>query len=172
MLFNMDSMFDSSKMLFDYLTKFTRYNAFLIDEVDDELVRKLGAAIQTNDRVRAVQLYLKIDKQMDVIRDEHCYNNPSLPYKSSFRCIAKDALLELKRLGLTYNDDYKYVVKILRFISTSDYYIIREFLIKRSHAMYNYWDIPLDPDDFYCGYIPLEAILDYCLKMVRIQLKN
>ncbi len=172
MLFNMDSMFDSSKMLFDYLTKFTRYNAFLIDEVDDELVRKLGAAIQTNDRVRAVQLYLKIDKQMDVIRDEHCYNNPSLPYKSSFRCIAKDALLELKRLGLTYNDDYKYVVKILRFISTSDYYIIREFLIKRSHAMYNYWDIPLDPDDFYCGYIPLEAILDYCLKMVRVQLKN
>lgn len=172
MLFNMDSMFDSSKMLFDYLTKFTRYNAFLIDEVDDELVRKLGAAIQTNDRVRAVQLYLKIDKQMDVIRDEHCYNNPSLPYKSSFRCIAKDALLELKKLGLTYNDDYKYVVKILRFISTSDYYIIREFLIKRSHAMYNYWDIPLDPDDFYCGYIPLEAILDYCLKMVRIQLKN
>jgi len=172
MLFNMDSMYDASKKLFDYLTKYFRYNAFLIDEIPTELVQELGRAIQANDRIKSVQLYLKIDARMDAIRDEHCYNNPSLPFKSSFRNIAKDAFRELKDSWLIYNDDFKYIARILRFISTSDYYAIREFLIKRSHTMYNYWDIPLDPDDFYCGYIPLEAILDYCLKMIRVQLKE
>lgn len=172
MLFNMDSMYDASKMLFNYLTKYSRYNAFLIDEIPTELVQELGRALQANDRIKSVQLYLKIDARMDAIRDEHCYNNPSLPFKSSFRNIAKDAFRELKDSWLIYNDDFKYIARILRFISTSDYYAIREFLIKRSHTMYNYWDIPLDPDDFYCGYIPLEAILDYCLKMIRVQLKQ
>ena len=172
MLFNMDSMYEASQKLFDYLTKYTRYNAFLIDEVPTEMVQELGKAIREKDRIKAVQLYLKIDARMDTIRDEHCYNNPSLPYRSSFRNIAKDAFRELKESWLIYNDDFKHIARILRFISTSDYYAIREFLIKRSHAMYNYWDIPLDPDDFYCGYIPLEAILDYSLKMIRVQLKE
>lgn len=172
MLFNMDSMYEASQKLFDYLTKYTRYNAFLIDEVPTEMVQELGKAIREKNRIKAVQLYLKIDARMDAIRDEHCYNNPSLPYKSSFRNIAKDAFRELKESWLIYNDDFKYIAKILRFISTSDYYAIREFLIKRSFAMTHYWDIPLDGDDFYCGYIPLEAILDYCLKMIRVQLKE
>ena len=171
-LFNIDSMFEASEKLFIYLTKFFRYNAFLIDEVDEQLVKDLGQAIRDNNKVKAVQIYLKLDKQMDMIRDEHCYNNPSLPYRCSFRNLAKDAFFALKELGLTYNDDYKYVVQILRFISTSDYYVIREYLMKRSLTMYTYWDIPLDPDSFYCGYIPLEAILDYCIKMVRVQFKN
>lgn len=172
MLFNMDSMFDASKKLFSYLTQYTRYNAFLIDEVPTELVQELGKAIRERDRVKSVHLYLKIDARMDMIRDEHCYNNPSLPYKSSFRNIAKDAYRELKESWLIYNDDFYYIAKILRFISTSDYYVIREYLIKRSHAMFNYWDVPLDPDDFYCGYIPLEAIMDYCMKIIRVQLKE
>lgn len=38
-------------------------------------------------------------------------------------------------------------------------------LIKRSQTMYMYWDIPICGDDFYCSYIPLEAIMDYCIKM-------
>ena len=172
MLFNMDSMYEASQKLFDYLTKYTRYNAFLIDEVPTEMVQELGKAIREEDRIKAVQLYLKIDARMDTIRDEHCYNNPSLPYRSSFRNIAKDAFRELKESWLIYNDDFKYIAKILRFISTSDYYAIREFLIKRSFTMTHYWDVPLDGDDFYCGYIPLEDILDYCLRMIRIQLKE
>ena len=53
-------------------------------------------------------------------------------------------------------------------ISTSDYYQIREMLIKRSYTFYHYWDIPIDPDNWYCGYIPLECILDYCIKIVRL----
>ena len=75
---------------------------------------------------------------------------------------------ELKKSWLIYNDDLRYISYILRFISTSDYYQIREMLIKRSKTMYDYWDIPIDPDDFYCRYIPLECILDYCIKMVRL----
>lgn len=172
MLFNIDSMYEASQKLFDYLTKYSRYNAFLIDEVPTEMVQELGKAIQEKNRVKAVQLYLKIDARMDTIRDEHCYNNPSLPYKSSFRNIAKDAFRELKESWLIYNDDFKHIARILRFISTSDYYAIREFLIKRSHTMHNYWDIPLCGDDFYCGYIPLEAIMDYCMQIIRVQLKE
>ena len=172
LLFNMESMFDASKKLFDYLTKYTRYNAFLIDEVPSEMVQELGEAIRAHDRVQAVRIYHKIDSLMDTIRDAHCYNTPELPYKSSFRGIAKDAFRELKESWLIYNEDFYYIAKILRFISTSDYYAIREYLIKRSHAMFNYQDIPLDPDDFYCGYIPLEAIMDYCIRIIRVQLKE
>ena len=160
-------MYEASQKLFDYLTKYSRYNAFLIDEVPTEMVQELGKAIREKDRIKAVQLYLKIDARMDAIRDEHCYNNPSLPYKSSFRNIAKDVYRELKESWLIYNDDFKHIARILRFISTSDYYAIREFLIKRSHAMYNYWDIPLSPEDFYCLYIPLEALMDYIIKVCR-----
>ena len=41
-------------------------------------------------------------------------------------------------------------------------------LIKRSKTMYDYWDIPIDPDDFYFRYIPIECILDYCIKLIRL----
>lgn len=170
-MLGMETMFDNSKKLLTYLTRFYKYNSFIIDNIDDELVKELSKAIAENDRIKAVRLYLKIDSLIDVLRDERCSNKTYLPYRSNFRNIAKDMYRELKMTGLCYNEDLKVVARILQFISTSDYYIIREFLIKRSHAFYYYLDIPLNPEDFYCGYIPLEAILDYCIKLVNISIK-
>jgi hypothetical protein len=166
MLFNLDSLYNSSKQLLHYLTHLYGYNNFLIDEVNDELVKSLRDAIVKEDRVKAVQIYLRIDKELDEIRNRHSYKNPELPYGSNFRRLAKELYRELKIRHLINHDDMKHVAYILRFISTSDYYTTREMLVKRSLTMYTYWDIPIDPDSFYCKYIPLEAILDYCVKMV------
>lgn len=171
MLFNMDSLYESSKKLLYYLTHLYGYNNFIVDEVTDVLVQELRNAIVAENRVRAVQIYLKIDKELDEIRNRHCYNNSELPYRSNFRNIAKDVYRELKIRHLTNHDDIKHIAYILRFISTSDYYQIREMLVKRSQTMFMYWDIPLDPNDFYCGYIPLEAVMDYCIKIVNLFLK-
>ena len=91
---------------------------------------------------------------------------------STFRTIAKELYLEIKRNGLLFNEDFKYIGKVLRFISTSDYYIIRDFLIRRSLPMCMYWNIELNPDNFFCGYIPLEAFMDYAIKMYRIYMKD
>ena len=168
MMLNMDSLYESSKKLFYYLTHLFSFNNFLVDEVNDELVRELRNAIVAEDRIKAVQIYLKLDKELDEIRNRHCYNNEELPYRSNFRSISKDVYRELKKRHLTNHDDVKHIAYILRFISTSDYYTTREFLIKRSLTMYMYWDIPLNPNDFYCKYIPLEAILDYCIKIANI----
>ena len=172
MYLGIESMYESSKMLLDYMTHLYGYNAFLIDNIDDNLIRQLSNAIQKEDKVKAVQLYLKIDRELDVIRDKHCYNNSELLYRSSFRNIAKDVYKELKKSGLIYNDELKYVSYILRFISTSDYYQIREMLIKRSYTFYHYWDIPIDPDNWYCNYTPLEVIMDYCIKIVTLYMKG
>ena len=60
-MLNIDSMFESSKMLFDYLTKNRGYNLFLIDEIDGQEVVKLRKAIDENNKVEAVHLYLKLD---------------------------------------------------------------------------------------------------------------
>ena len=171
MLFNMESLYDSSKILLYYLTHLFGYNNFLVDEVDDELVRALRDAIVAEDRVKSVQIYLRIDKELDEIRNRHCCNNTELPYRSSFRNIAKDLYRELKIRDLTHTDDLKCVSYILRFISTSDYYIIREMLIKRSLSFYMYQDVPINPESFYCNYIPIEAIMDYCVKMVTLYIK-
>ena len=171
MLLNMETMYDNAIKLLDYLTHYYKYNAFILDGIESELIQKLSMYIRKNDRVNAVRLYLKIDKLIDELRDINCYNNPNLPYKSSFRNIAKDAYRYLKDNHLTNNESLKDVAYILKFISTSDYYIIREMLIKKSYSFFMYKDIPLNPDDFYCGYIPLEAILDYCLKVVENYIK-
>ena len=171
-MLSIDSLFESSKMLVDYLTKNFGYNLFLIDEIDSQEVVKLRKAIDENNKVEAVHQYLKLDKQMDAIRDKYCYNNPELPYRSSFRTIAKELYLEIKKNGLLFNEDFKYIGKVLRFISTSDYYIIRDFLIRRSLPMCMYWNIELNPDNFYCGYIPLEVFMDYAIKMYRIYMKD
>lgn len=171
MLFNLDSLYESSKQLLDYLTKYYKFNAFLIDEIPSEKVIQLRKAIESEDRVQAVRLYLQLDKEMDKIRDKHCYKNPELPYGSNFRRLAKDLYRELKIRHLTNHDDVKHIAYILRFISTSDYYTTREMLIKRSQTMHMYWDIPIDPNDFYCNYIPLEAILDYCVKISNLYIK-
>ena len=171
MLFNMESMYNSSIKLFEYLTRLYGFNNFLVDEVDDSLVRALRNAIVAEDRVKAVQVYLKLDKELDEIRNKHCYNNAELPYRSSFRSISKDVYRELKKRHLTNHDDVKHIAYILRFISTSDYYQIREMLTRRSLSFYMYCDIPLNPNDFYCGYIPLEAIMDYCIKIANLFIK-
>ena len=89
MLFNMDSLYESSKQLLYYLTHLFGYNNFLVDEVDDELVRVLRDTIISEDKVKAVQMYLRIDKDLDEIRNRHCYKNPELPYGSNFRRLAK-----------------------------------------------------------------------------------
>lgn len=167
----MDTMYDNAIKLLDYLTHYYKYNAFILDGIESELIQKLSMYIRKNDRVNAVRLYLKIDKLIDELRDINCYNNPNLPYKSSFRNIAKDAYRYLKDNHLTNNESLKDVAYILKFISTSDYYIIREMLIKKSYSFFYCGYIPLDPDSFYCGYIPLEAILDYCLKVVENYMK-
>lgn len=171
MLFNMDSLYESSKKLLYYLTHLYGYNNFIVDEVDDELVRALRDAIVAEDRVKAVQMYLRIDKELDEIRNKHCYNNSELPYRSNFRSIAKDVYRELKKRHLTNHDDVKHIAYILRFISTSDYYTTREFLIKKSFVMYHYWNIPINPNDFYCDYIPICAIMDYCIKIANLFIK-
>lgn len=168
MYLGIESMYESSKMLLYYMSHLYGYNNFLIDNIDDNLIRQLSNAIQKEDKVKAIQLYLKIDRELDIIRDKHCCNNTELPYRSNFRAIAKDVYKELKKSGLIYNDELKYVSYILRFISTSDYYQIREMLVKRSLTMYMYWDIPINPDDFYCKYIPLEAVMDYCIKIANL----
>ena len=118
-----------------------------------------------------MQIYLRIDKELDEIRNKHCYNNSELPYRSNFRSIAKDVYRELKKRHLTNHDDVKHIAYILRFISTSDYYTTREFLIKKSFVMYHYWNIPINPNDFYCDYIPICAILDYCIKIANLFIK-
>ena len=96
MLLDMESMYNSSKKLFEYLTRLYGFNNFLVDEVDDSLVRALRNAIISEDRVKAVQVYLKLDKELDEIRNKYCYNNKDLPHRSSFRAIAKDVYRELK----------------------------------------------------------------------------
>lgn len=171
-MLGMETLYDNSKKLLVYLTKYYGYNAFIIDNIDDNLVKELRDAIDNNDRVKAVRLYLKIDSMIDTLRDERCYNSNETPYRSSFRNIAKDLYRELKITGLVYNEDLKIVARIVKFISTSDYYIIREYLMKRSNSLYWYLDIPLDPEKFYCGYIPLEAILDYCVKVIKLTIKE
>lgn len=171
MLFNMDSLYESSKQLLDYLTHLYGYNNFIVDNVEDDLVRALRDAIVAEDRVKAVQIYLRIDKDLDEIRNRHCYKNPDLPYGSNFRRLAKDLYRELKIRHLTNHDDVKHIAYILRFISTSDYYTVREFLIKRSYVMYHHWDIFLNPDDYYCKYVPIEAVLDYCIRIACLYIK-
>ena len=150
---------------------FYKFNAFLIDEISSEKVIKLRKAIESEDKVQAVRLYLQLDKEMDRIRDRYCYNNEELPYKSSFRQIAKDLFRELKKRNLLNHDDLKTVVYILRFISTSDYYQIREMLVKRSLSWYMYGGIPVSNDRFPNNTYPIEFILDYCLKMCIVYLK-
>ena len=171
MLFNMESMYNSSIKLFEYLTRLYGFNNFLVDEVDDSLVRALRNAIVAEDRVKAVQIYLKLDKELDEIRNRHCYNNEELPYRSSFRSISKDMYRELKIRHLTEYEGLKTISYILKFISTSDYYTIRDLLIKRSLSWRMYCDFPIDPSAFYNNTYPIEFVLDYCIKIVNVYLK-
>ena len=80
---SIDSIYSRCEMLYDYCTKSYRYNHFIIDEVNEEWVKELGKAIREEDKLTAVKCYMKIDRQIEEIRNERCYN--VLPYKSSFR---------------------------------------------------------------------------------------
>lgn len=163
---SIDSIYSRCEMLYDYCTKSYRYNHFIIDEVNEEWVKELGKAIREEDKLTAVKYYMKIDRQIDEIRNERCYN--VLPYRSSFRGLAKDLYRELKKSWLLYLDDFDYIGYVLRFISTSEYHIIKDFLKRRSNTMFYQKDIPLNPEDFYCKYIPIEAFLDYVLVMMKL----
>ena len=171
-MFSIDSLFESSKMLVDYLTKSRGYNLFLIDYIDTQDIVNLRKAINENNKLEAVRLYIKLDRQMDEIRDKYCYNNSELPYRSSFRAIAKELYLEIKKSWLIYEEDFEHIARLLRFISTSDYYIIREYLVRRSMTLYLYGGVPTHPNEFYCNFYPLEYILDYAIKLYLIYRKN
>lgn len=163
---SIDSLYNKCELLYDYCTKSYKYNHFIIDEVNEEWVKELKKAMDEEDKKRAVMYYMKIDRQIDEIRNEYCYN--ILPYKASFRGIAKDMYRELKESWLLYLDDFDYIGYVLRFISTSEYRVIKDFLKRRSDTMFLQKDIPLDPDKFYCGYIPLEAFMDYSIAMLKL----
>lgn len=171
-MLSIDSLFESSKMLVDYLTKSRGYNLFLIDYIDTQDIVNLRKAINENNKLEAVRLYIKLDRQMDEIRDKYCYNNSELPYRSSFRAIAKELYLEIKKSWLIYEEDFEHIARLLRFISTSDYYIIREYLVRRSMTLYLYGGVPTHPNEFYCNFYPLEYILDYAIKLYRIYMKD
>lgn len=162
---SIDSLYSKCGMLYDYCTKSYRYNHFVIDDVNEDWVKAMKRAMDNNDKKEAVKYYMKIDRQIDELRNEYCYN--VLPYKSSFRGIAKDLYLELKRSWLIYLDDFDYIGYVLRFISTSEYHVIKEFLQRRSDVLYYQKDFPLNPEDFYCSYIPLEAFLDYVIVLYK-----
>lgn len=104
MYLGIESMYESSKMLLDYMTHLYSFNAFLLDEVDENKVKLLKIAIEKEDKIKAIRLYSRLDKEIDMVRDKHCYNNSELPYRSSFRNIAKDLYRELKIRDLTHTD--------------------------------------------------------------------
>ena len=58
MFFNMENYISSSKLLFEYLTRLYGFNNFIVDEVNDELVKELRNAILSEDRIGIVQAYL------------------------------------------------------------------------------------------------------------------
>lgn len=162
---SIETIYSRCEMLYDYCTKSYRYNHFIIDEVDEELVKELRDALLKEDKKRAVMCYMRIERQIDELRNNYCYN--LLPYKSSFRGIAKDLHRYLKSSWLLYTDEFDYIGYVLRFISTSEYHVIKDFFKRRSDTMFYQKDIPLDPNKFYGGYIPLEAFLDYVIVLVK-----
>lgn len=165
-MISIDTMFESTQMLWFYCTRPLGYNMFIMDNINDNKLIQMKRCIDTNDKINAIKLYRQLDRDIDALRDMYCYN--VLPYKSSFRQIAKDMYIFLKDSWLLYNDDFEYVGKVLKFISTSDYYIIREYFIRRSYSMFYMDKLPLDPDSFYCRYVPLEAFLDYAIKLLNM----
>lgn len=167
---SIDSLYNKCEMLYDYCTKSYKYNHFIIDEVNEDWVKEMKKAMDEEDKKRAVMYYMKIDRQIDELRNKYCYN--VLPYQSSFRGIAKDLYRELKKSWLIYLDDFDYIGYVLRFISTSEHYVIKEFLKRRSYTMYVQKDIPINPDKFYCGYIPIEAFLYYAITLYQLYNMN
>ena len=163
---SIETLFEDSKQLWEYLAIPRGYNMFLIDEIDSLKVLQLRKYIDTDDKINAVKLYKELSLEVDRIRDKHCYN--VLPYKSSFRQIAKEVYLFLKESWLLYTDEFFYIGRVLRFISTSSLYEINRYLKKRSYSMFYLERINIDPDNFYCGYVPLEAFLDYAIKLLNM----
>jgi hypothetical protein len=169
-LFEIDSMYLNAKRIYKYATTNYGYNLFIIDELDGALLGKLRLAILQEDKLTAIKLSREVENQMDKIRDFYCYNH--LPYKSNFRCIAKDIVLFLKHSWLRYNDDFKHLYKILRFISTSDYYIIREYLMRTSYSLHYLKGVGVDPETFPSGYYSIEFILAYTISCLRLYFKE
>lgn len=164
-MLSLDTIIEDSLMLFDYCTKMQGYNMFVIDEVDSEKVKLLRKYIDEENRIMCAKYYILISNQIDELRNKYCYN--ILPYKSSFRQLAKDLYAYMKETWLIYNEQYKYLAYMLRKIQNADYYDIKKFLEKRSYSLYYMERIPFDPDKFYCHYVPLEAVLYYIIEVLK-----
>lgn len=167
---SIETLFEDSKQLWEYLAIPRGYNMFLIDEIDSLKVLQLRKYIDTDDKINAVKLYKELSLEVDRIRDKHCYN--VLPYKSSFRQLAKEMYIFLKETWLLYTDQFFYIGKTLRFISTSSLYEINRYFRKRSYSMFYMERINIDPDKFYCNHITLEAFMDYAIKLLTIYIKE
>ena len=161
---SLETIIDDSILLFNYCTKYCGYNAFIIDDIDSEKVALLRKYIDENNRVMCAKMYKDISRDIDKLRDEHCYN--TIPYKSSFRQLAKELYLFMKESWLLYNDEYRYLGYMLKKIQTASHEDIKKFLSKRSYSLYYLERIPVDPDTFYCHYLPIEFVLYYIMKII------
>ena len=164
MLIN-DSIIDDCIMLFNYCTKSYGYNMFIIDEVDSVKLRKLYQYITEDNKVMAKKYYDIICRDIDDIRNKYCYN--VLPYKSSFRELARDLYKYLEDTWLLYTEEFKYIGYMLKKIQHAHYEDIKKFLQRRAYSLYYMDRIPLDPDSFYCHYVPIEAILYYIIELIK-----
>ena len=161
---SLDNAINDSILLFNYCTRYCGYNAFIIDDIDSSKLTRLREYIDTNNRVMCAKLYKELSKDIDILRDKHCYN--SLPYKSSFRQLAKELYLYMKESWLLYNDEYKYLGYMLKKIKNASHEEIKQFLSKRSYSLYYMDRIPVDPDTFYCHYLPIEFVLYYIMQII------
>lgn len=160
-----DSIIEDCIMLFDYCTKSCGYNLFIIDEIDGNKLRLLRKYIEENNVVMCKKYYKIISDEVDEIRNRYCYN--VLPYKSSFRELARDLYKYMEETWLLYNAEYKYLGYMLKKIQHAHYYDIKKFLEKRAYSLYYLDRIPFDPNKFYCHYVPIEAILYYIIEVLK-----
>ena len=160
-----DSIIEDCIMLFDYCTKSRGYNMFIIDEVDTNKLKLLRKYIEENNVVMCKKYYDILSRDIDEIRNTYCYN--VLPYKSSFRQIARDLYEYMEETWLLYAPEYEYLGYMLKKIQHAHYYDIKKFLEKRAYSLYYMERIPFDPDKFYCHYLPIEAVLYYIIEIIK-----
>lgn len=157
--------FERAKTMYQYLTKDRGYNRFLIDEIDEEILKKLKESIKANNKLETVKIYKKMHANIEDIRAKHCENTE--PYKSNFRAIAKDLYIEIKDEWLFTNSDIRFLYHLLRRISSSNYNELSLWLERNSFIISTYTDIEIDYQEFYNDVIPIEAILAYAIVLIN-----
>jgi len=120
-----DSIIEDCIMLFDYCTKSCGYNMFIIDEIDGNKLRLLRKYIEENNVAMCKRYYKILSDDIDEIRNRYCYN--VLPYKSSFRELARDLYKYMEETWLLYTPEYKYLGYMLKKIQHAHYYDIKKF---------------------------------------------